>query len=67
VNLDLIIGVKTYIKFYWEFELKKGIISIIGANGIGKSSFIISLAKLIHPNVFKQELVGNGIKTHIYL
>lgn len=58
-------NLKTIKTFEWEFELKKGLMAVIGTNGIGKSSFIISLAKLIHPNVFRDELVGSGYKDTI--
>jgi len=65
-NIKLSINnLKSIKKFKWELNLKKGIKAIIGANGIGKSSFIIVLAKLIHPNVFRQELIGSGYKNTI--
>lgn len=48
--------------FEWQFELKHNLMAVIGNNGIGKSSFIITLAKIIHPDIFRLELIGNGYK-----
>lgn len=44
----------------WGFELKKGIKVIIGNNGIGKSSLIAALSKLVKPSTLQDEFIGRG-------
>ena len=53
-------NLKNIKKFEWEFELKKGVKAINGFNGVGKSSLITVLGKLIYSNVFNRELIGIG-------
>lgn len=48
----------TYLK--WELQKKKGVYGIIGENGSGKSSLLISIAKLVNGNAFKNEFIGVG-------
>jgi energy-coupling factor transporter ATP-binding protein EcfA2 len=63
IKIDNLKNIKS---FEWKFELKHGLMAVIGNNGVGKSSFIITLAKIIHPDIFRLELIGNGYKeTHI--
>ncbi|AYJ78556.1 translation initiation factor IF-2 N-terminal domain-containing protein [Aliarcobacter cryaerophilus] len=47
---------------YLEFEVKleKGIYSIIGNNGVGKSSLVTCLGKLVEPNCLRGEFKGNN-------
>lgn len=44
-----------------EFVLKleKGIYAIVGNNGVGKSSLITCIAKLVKPSILKEEFSGN--------
>jgi len=46
-------NLKNIKSFIWEFELKNGLMAVIGNNGVGKSSFIIALSKIIHPDIFR--------------
>lgn len=43
----------------FKIEFKKGIYSIIGNNGVGKSSLITCLGKLVEPNCLREEFKGN--------
>ncbi len=47
-----------YLKF--EVKLQKGIYAIIGNNGVGKSSLITCLGKLVEPNCLRGEFKGNN-------
>lgn len=55
-------NLKNIKSFTWEFKLENGLMAVIGNNGVGKSSFIITLAKIIHPDIFRLELIGNSYK-----
>ncbi|MCT7547326.1 translation initiation factor IF-2 N-terminal domain-containing protein [Aliarcobacter butzleri] len=44
----------------WELQKEKGVYGIIGENGIGKSSLLISIAKLVNGGIFQSELIGVG-------
>ncbi|WP_418187422.1 translation initiation factor IF-2 N-terminal domain-containing protein [Aliarcobacter lanthieri] len=44
----------------FEVKLEKGIYAIIGNNGVGKSSLITCLGKLIEPNCLRGEFRGNN-------
>jgi ABC-type dipeptide/oligopeptide/nickel transport system ATPase component len=51
-------NLKTIKNLKWDLQKKKGIFAIIGENGSGKSSLLISIGKLINPNIFHLELTG---------
>jgi hypothetical protein len=44
----------------WKLQKEKGVYGIIGENGSGKSSLLISISKLVNRNVFKNEFIGVG-------
>lgn len=44
----------------WDLHKEKGVYCIIGENGSGKSSLLISISKLVNRNIFHHELVGLG-------
>ena len=44
----------------FDITLKKGIYAIIGNNGVGKSSLITCLGKLVEPNCLREEFKGNN-------
>jgi ABC-type glutathione transport system ATPase component len=54
-----ITNLKTIKNIKWELQKEKGVYAIIGENGSGKSSILISIAKLVQPNIFQQELTGS--------
>lgn len=45
-------------KLEFIIKLEKGLYAIIGNNGSGKSSLIISIAKLVRPSILNQEFSG---------
>ena len=47
-------------KLEFIIKLEKGLYAIIGNNGSGKSSLIISIAKLVRPSILNQEFSGSG-------
>ena len=53
-------NLKTIKNLKWELQKEVGVYAIIGENGSGKSSLLISIAKLIEPNIFHLELTGTG-------
>ncbi len=50
---------KTISYLKWDLQEEAGVYGIIGENGSGKSSLLISIAKLIEPNIFHHELTGS--------
>ena len=55
-------NLKTIKKLNWSIPFHKGIHVIISENGSGKSSLIISLAKLVQPSVLINEFIGKGFE-----
>jgi len=53
-------NLKTINTLEWKLQSEKGLYAIIGENGAGKSSLLISIAKLIDPTIFHLELTGIG-------
>lgn len=49
---------KTIKYLKWNLQKEPGVYAIIGENGSGKSSLLISIAKLIEPQIFHLELTG---------
>jgi len=49
----------------WELKNDKGIYVIAGENGAGKSSLLISLAKLVQPAILHHEFIGKGYENTI--
>jgi len=55
-------NLKSISKLHWSIPYKKGIYVIIAENGSGKSSLVISLAKLVQPSVLTNEFIGKGFE-----
>ncbi|MGJ0455506.1 translation initiation factor IF-2 N-terminal domain-containing protein [Aliarcobacter cryaerophilus] len=56
INIENLKQIK---KLTFKIELKKGIYSIIGNNGVGKSSLITCIGKLVETNCLREEFKGN--------
>lgn len=60
-NIKIIIENLKQIKLLeFEIKLEKGIYAIIGNNGVGKSSLITCIGKLVEPNCLREEFKGNN-------
>lgn len=60
-NIKIIIENLKQIKLLeFEIKLEKGIYAIIGNNGVGKSSLITCIGKLVEPNCLREEFKGNS-------
>ena len=60
-NINLTIqNLKSIKELTWSIQYNKGVHAIIAENGTGKSSLIISLAKLVQPNIYSLEFIGKG-------
>jgi len=53
-------NLKSISSLEWSLEYTKGVHAIIAENGTGKSSLIISLAKLVQPTIYSLEFIGKG-------
>lgn len=53
-------NLKTINYLKWDLQEEPGVYALIGENGSGKSSLLISIAKLIEPAIFHHELTGTG-------
>ena len=62
-NINIYIeNLKSISSLQWNIKYTKGIHVIISENGSGKSSLVISLAKLIQPSVLANEFIGKGFE-----
>jgi len=53
-------NLKTIKYLKWNLQSESGVYAIIGENGSGKSSLLISIAKLVNPPIFQSEFTGSG-------
>jgi ABC-type dipeptide/oligopeptide/nickel transport system ATPase component len=65
-NIKITISnLKSINNFSWEINDKQNLYVIIGENGTGKSSILLSIAKLVKPSIFKEEFIGKGFEDTI--
>lgn len=65
-SIDIeITDLKSILHLKWSIPFQKGIHIIISENGSGKSSLIISLAKLVQPAVLTNEFIGKGFEKSV--
>jgi len=65
-NIKITISnLKSINNFSWEINDKQNLYVIIGENGTGKSSILLSIAKLVKPSIFKDEFIGKGFEDTI--